>query len=98
KGTDWTLEYHYTAEGRELTDYTYVATASDHSGAQGFIGIFTNTTLDKTTVTGEGVWEVFAAGAHQETNPYWPSEWPASQLPTQAQVDVAIAFAQQNSL
>src|SRR5690606_11487807 len=42
--------------------------------------------------------EVFAAGAHEATNPYWPAAWPQSQLPTQAEVDTAIAYVQQNNL
>jgi len=94
-GTNWTLEYHYTAEDRLPTDYLYVATASDHLVAQGFIGTFTNVTLDLTTNTGDDVWEVFPAGAYEETNPYWPGSWPSSLMPTQDQVDTAIAFAQE---
>jgi len=97
-GTDWPTEYHYTAIGRLPTDYLYVATASDQYVAQGFIGTFSNVTLGKTTNTGDDVWEVFPAGAHEETNPYWPSPWPTSLMPTQAQVDTAILFAQTHGL
>ena len=98
QGTDWTKEYYYTAVDRLPTDYLYVATTSDRAGAQGFIGVFSNTTLDKTTTTGDDVWQVFAAGAFEATNPYWPDPWPESLLPTQEQVDTAIAYAQENNL
>jgi hypothetical protein len=97
-GTDWPTEYHFTAVDRLPTDYLYVATASDHLVAQGFIGTFTNVTLGKTTNTGDDVWEVFPAGAYVETNPYGTDPWPASLMPTQAQVDTAIAFAEANDL
>jgi len=66
--------------------------------AQGFIGTFTNLTLEQTTNTGDDVWEVFPAGAYAETNPYWPGAWPSSLMPTQDQVDTAIAYAQANGL
>ncbi len=98
QGTDWTQEYFFTAEDRQPTDYLYVATTSDRSGAQGFLGTFTNTTLGRTTITGDDVWEVFPAGAYEATSTYWPGEWPASQLPTQAEVDIAIAHAEANDL
>ncbi len=97
-GTDWTVEYHFTAEGRAATDYLYVATASDQNVAQGFIGTFANLTRNKVTSTGDNVWQVFPAGAYPETNPYWPSPWPVSQMPTQEQVDTAVSFAQANDL
>jgi hypothetical protein len=99
-GTSWPTEYHFTATGRPPTDYLYVATASDQSVAQGFISSFTNTTIGKTISTGNvdpntgmQVWEVFDAGAYAATNPYYPSPWPPSLLPTQAQVDAAISYA-----
>lgn len=97
-GADWRKEFHFTAEDRNITDYMYVATASDHSEAQGFLGTFTNLTRGKTTNTGDAVWEVFPAGAHEATNPYWPAPWPKSLMPTQAQVDKAIAYAEANNL
>jgi hypothetical protein len=103
-GSDWPTEYHFTAMGRKHTDYMYVATASDHFVAQGFIGTFTNTTLGKTTNTGDDVWEVFPAGHYAATNPYLTDtdtssdEWPASLMPTQTQVDTAIAYAEANGL
>ena len=98
RGDNWQKEYHFAAIGRLSTDFMYVATASDHSVAQGFLGTFTNLTLGKTTNTGDAVWEVFPAGAHEATNPHWPNPWPASVMPTQAEVDVAIAYAQANGL
>jgi hypothetical protein len=98
RGTDWQTEYHYTAQGRYSTDYMYVATASDHVVAQGFLGTFTNLSLDKTTITGDPVWEVFPAGAYEATNPHWPDAWPPWTMPTQAQVDTAIAYAEANEL
>jgi hypothetical protein len=97
-GNDWQQEYHFTANGQLPTDYLYVATASDHKSAQGFIGVFTNTTTNATVTTGDVAWEVFAAGAHAATNPYWPNAWPSLQMPTQAQVDTAIAYAETNGL
>lgn len=97
-GDSWPTTYTFTATGRLPTDYLYVATTSDQSTAQGFIGDFTNTTLGATTYTGDAIWEVFAAGAHEETNPFWPNPWPASLQPTQSEVDKAIAFATDNDL
>ncbi len=97
-GNDWTIEYHYQALGQLPTDYLYVATASDQQTAQGFIGTFTNTTTNATISTDNAVWEVFPAGAYAATNPYWPNPWPVSQMPTQAEVDAAIAFAEANGL
>lgn len=98
RGNNWQKEYHFTATGRLSTDYMYVATASDHNVAQGFLGTFTNVTLGKTTDTGDSVWEVFPAGAYKATNPHWPNPWPASVMPTQAEVDAAIAYAEANQL
>lgn len=102
---EWQTEGHFTATGRAATDYMYVVTASDQATAQGFIGVFTNTTLGRTTTTADTVWEVFAAGAHPETNPYCTTApciddqaWPKSTFPTQEEVDVAISFAEANSL
>lgn len=66
--------------------------------AQGFIGDFTNTTTSLTIDTGLTVWEVFSAGNHAQTNPFFPNPWPANLQPTQAQVDTAIAFATANGL
>ncbi len=97
-GSNWATEYNFTATGQLPTDYLYVATASDHSTAQGFIGTFTNTTTNATVVTGDSAWEVFPAGAYAATNPYHPLPWPSSLMPTQAEVDTAIAYAETNNL
>lgn len=99
RGDNWRKEYYYEAKNRLATDYMYVATASDHLVAQGFLGTFTNLTLGKTTDTGDAVWQVFPAGAYKETNPdHWPNPWPPSTMPTQAEVDRAIAYATANDL
>ncbi len=97
---EWTDREYYQALGRLPTDYLYVATASDQNVAQGFLGTFTNTTTNVTISTGDAVWEVFPAGAYEATNPYWNTTgvWPAGQMPTQTQVDTAIAYAEANSL
>jgi hypothetical protein len=97
-GNNWATEYNYTALGRPSTDYLYVATASDYSVAQGFIGTFHNTTLNATISTGSSVWEVFPAGQHLQQLFGMPGAWPANTMPTQAQVDAAIAYATTNSL
>ncbi len=97
-GNNWATTYTYTATGRLPSDYLYVATASDQSVAQGFIGTFTNTTSGLTTDTGSSSWQVFAAGNHPQTNPFFPNPWPAGLMPTQAQVDTAINFATTSSL
>lgn len=97
-GSNWNNEYHFTATGRAPTDYLYVTTSSDHKTAQGFIGWFKNVTTGATTTTGDVVWEVFPAGAYAATNPYAPNPWPASLMPTQTEVDAAIAYAENNNL
>lgn len=97
-GNSWPTQYNFTATGRAPTDYLYVATASDHSVAQGFVGIFHNTTTSQSIATGSVVWEVFPAGAYAATNPYYPNPWPASLMPTQTQVDAAIGYATANNL
>jgi hypothetical protein len=63
-GTNWQTTYTYTANNRPGSDYIYVSTSSDRSTAQGLIGDFTNTTLGRTTVTGDAVWQVFPAGRY----------------------------------
>jgi hypothetical protein len=98
QGTNWGQTYHYTALNRPATDYVYVATSSDQSGYQGFIGVFTNTTTGASAVTGNAAWQVFPAGKYAATNPFSPNGWPASLMPTQAQVDTAIAYATANNL
>jgi hypothetical protein len=97
-GSNWSTTYNFTALGRSPTDFTYVATASDQWVAQGFIGVFTNTTLGATIETNTVIWEVFPAGAFAATNPYSPGAWPASLMPTQTQVDTAINYATTNNL
>ncbi len=96
---NWMTTETWYAYGRAPTDYLYVATASDHSVAQGFLGEFTNITLGLSIATGDIVWEVFPAGKYlTQIDPTWPAVWPASLMPTQAQVDQAIAFATVNNL
>lgn len=96
---DWTTVEYYQALGRAPTDYLYVATASDYSTAQGFIGTFTNTTTGDSISTGDTVWEVFPAGAYLASiDATWPAPWPANQMPTQSQVDAAINYAETNNL
>ncbi len=97
--TDWMTTETWTVTGASATDFLYVSTASDHSVAQGFLGEFTNTTQNITLDTGSGAWEVFPAGRWlKEINASWPSVWPSSVMPTQSEVDQAIAFATANSL
>lgn len=97
-GNNWGVEYNFTATGRPSTDYLYVATASDHSVAQGFIATFKNTTLNTKVSTGTTVWEVFPAGQYLQQIFGIGGSWPASQMPTQPQVDAAIAYATTNNL
>lgn len=97
--TDWTTTETYNVTGAGPTDYLYVSTASDHSVAQGFLGEFINTTQGATILTGSGFWEVFPAGRYLKMiDASWPSVWPASVMPTQSEVDQAIAYATANSL
>lgn len=97
-GNSWPTTYTFSATGRDPSNFIYVATASDQTQAQGFIGDFTNTTNGQIAVTGDGLWEVFPAGAFLTQMGLPPGPWPASQMPTQAQVDIAIAYASANSL
>ena len=95
----WATVETYNAFGRLPTDYLYVATASDYSVAQGFMGVFTNTTTGNTIKTGDAAWEVFPAGAHLTSiNGSWPAVWPPNDQPTQSEVDQAIAYAETNNL
>lgn len=97
--TNWTTTETWTALGRNPTDFLYVATASDHAVAQGFLAEFINTTQGVTILTGPSVWEVFPAGAYlQQINPAWPATWSPSVMPTQSEVDQAIAYATNNNL
>ncbi|MEW6250105.1 MAG: hypothetical protein AB1716_05630 [Planctomycetota bacterium] len=91
---NWFTVETWNATNVAPTDFLYVATASDHSVAQGFLGTFTNTTTNTVVYTGAPAWEVFPAGKYlQQINSNWPPTWPASQQPTQSEVDQAIAFA-----
>ncbi|MEM8835810.1 MAG: hypothetical protein AAGD00_08320 [Planctomycetota bacterium] len=96
---DWTTVETYNAFGRASTDYLYVSTASDYSVAQGFLGVFQNTTQGTTIKTGDAAWEVFPAGAYLSAiDATWPNPWPINQQPTQSEVDAAITFAETNGL
>lgn len=95
----WSTVETWNATGRAPTDYLYVATASDYSVAQGFMGVFQNTTQGTTIKTGDAAWEVFPAGAYlQSIDGTWPATWPINQQPTQSEVDAAIAYAETNGL
>lgn len=95
---NWFTMETYNVTGRSPTDYWYVATASDHSVAQGFLGSFVNTTTGNTILTGDRAWEVFRAGDYLQPIFGMSGPWPTNVLPTQAQVDAAIAFATTNNL
>jgi hypothetical protein len=93
---DWHVEDHFLTS-QPSDAFLYVATGSDHAGAQGFVGRFTNTTLNKTAFTGDPAWEVFPAGKYASDLGI-PDPWPAGVQPTQAEVDAAIAYATANNL
>lgn len=96
-GSNWTTVFNYTVPGMAATDYFYIATASDHSGAQGFLGEFNNTTQNLKFNTGSSAWEVFPVGAYlQQIDSSWPTVWPGLTQPTQAQVDQALAYGNAN--
>jgi len=95
-GNNWPITYTFNATGRANSDYIYVSTASDRAVAQGLIGQFTNTTLNRTSLTGDSEWEVFPAGRYL-TQLGFTNPWPANLLPTTGQVDAAIAYAQANN-
>ncbi|MBK7404339.1 MAG: PEP-CTERM sorting domain-containing protein [Phycisphaerales bacterium] len=96
-GNSWSTVYPFTVTGMTSADYFYVATASDHNGAQGFLGDFTNTTTNQSFNTGSPVWGVFPVGAYlQQIDSSWPSTWPSLLMPTQSQVNQALAFAAAN--
>lgn len=97
-GANWALEYSFTATGRPTTDYLYVATSSDHAGAQGFIGTFRNTTLNTTLSTNTTGWQVFPAGRYLQQIFGMGGTWPAMVMPTQTQVNAAISYATLNNL
>jgi hypothetical protein len=95
--SNWGTVETYNLTGRPSTDYFYVATASDHGGYQGFLGHFENTTTGAAITTGSSIWEVFPAGQYAAQLGL-PSPWPPMVMPTQLQVDNAIAYASANNL
>lgn len=96
--TNWTTTDTWNAVGMNPTDYAYVATASDRAVAQGFLADFNNTTQNYQFRTGGLVWEVFAAGPHLMAMYGMAGSWPANLLPTQAELDTAITYAETNNL
>ncbi|MBM4107644.1 MAG: hypothetical protein FJ255_02350 [Phycisphaerae bacterium] len=93
-GNSWPTTYTFNVGGANPTDYFYVATSSDHSAAQGFIGEFHNVTQGYQFLTGlSGNWEVFPAGRYLQQLFGMTNPWPASVMPTQAQIDSAITYA-----
>ena len=103
--TDWTNTEEYSETGVDPTAFLYVATASDQSVAQGFIGEFQNLTTSSTLVTNDDTgtpWEVFPAGAFSAAlnvidNTIPAGAWPAGAQPTQSQVQVAVNYATTNN-
>lgn len=103
---NWTDTETWNVVGVNPTDFLYVATASDHSVAQGFLGEFTNLTTSNTFVTSDDTgtpWEVFPAGnylpALNALNPTIPAGgWPISVQPSMAQVQTAVSYATMNNL
>lgn len=96
-GSSWSTTYNFSLTGMTASDYFYVSTASDHSVAQGFLGEFNNTTLNYKFNTGGPRWEVFPVGKYlQQVDSSWPAVWPSSQMPTQGEVDQALAWAVSN--
>ncbi len=104
--TDWTNTESWSITGVAPSAFLYVATASDHSVAQGFIGSFTNTTTANTFVTSDNVgtpWEVFPAGQYlallNSIDASIPATvWPPGVQPTSSQVQTAVAYATSNNL
>lgn len=96
--TNWPTVETYNVFGRAPTDYLYVATASDRSVAQGFLGSFHNITTGNTILTGSSAWQAFRAGDYLQQIFGNAGPWPANVLPTTAQLDAAIAYATVNNL
>jgi hypothetical protein len=102
----WFVPETWSVTGVNPTDFLYVATASDHSVAQGFIGEFTNLTTTNMFVTSDDPgtpWEVFPAGnflpALNALDPSIPAGvWPISVQPTMSQVQTAVTYATVNNL
>lgn len=103
---DWPTTETWGILGVAATDFLYVATASDHFVAQGFIGEFKNLTTGYTFVTSDDLgspWEVFPAGQYladlNALDPTIPATvWPAGTQPTVTQVETAVAYATTNGL
>lgn len=103
---NWFDTETWSITGVSPSAYLYVATASDHGVAQGFIGTFTNLTTSTTFVTSDDAsspWEVFPAGQYlTQLNAIDGSipatVWPASVQPTTSQVQTAVAYATTNNL
>ena len=92
-GNNWAASYTFTVSGMLPTDYFYVSTASDWSVAQGFLGEFDNVTQSLQFNTGSTGWEVFPVGAYlQAVDPSWPTSWPYNTMPSQSEVDQALAY------
>ena len=104
--TNWMTTESWSITGVAPSAFLYVATASDYSTAQGFIGSFTNITTGNTFVTSDNPgtpWEVFPAGQYlaalnaiDATIP--TTVWPGSVQPTTSQVQTAVAYATANNL
>lgn len=93
----WPSVDSFTVSGMAASDYFYVVTTSDYAVAQGFLGEFRNVTQGLTFNTGSSAWEVLPAGAYlQQIDSSWPSTWPVNTMPTQGQVDQALAWAASN--
>lgn len=96
--SNWFSTEIFTVSGMSASDYFYVATASDASVAQGFLGEFNNLTQSLNFNTGGPQWEVLPAGAYlQQIDASWPATWGFNQMPTQGEVNQALAWAASNS-
>jgi len=103
---NWPTVETWNITGVSPTAFLYVATASDHGVAQGFLGTFTNLTSGAVFDTSDDAsspWEVFPAGQYlaqlntiDGTIP--AGTWPASLQPTSSQVQTAVAYATNNNL
>lgn len=104
--TDWPSTETWSITGVSSTAFLYVATASDHSTAQGFLGSFTNITTATTYDTSDDTtspWEVFPAGQYLTQlnlidSSFPTGSWPASVQPTTSQVQTAVSYATTNNL
>jgi len=103
---NWPTVETWSITGVSPTAFLYVATASDHSVAQGFLGTFTNITTGDVYETSDNAtspWEVFPAGQYlTQLNAIDSSipvgSWPPSIQPTSSQVQTAVAYATSNNL